>query len=95
MVKSEEPEVRVIKNPEHKPKDPNMKNAVRKSTPVQRMTIQQAMEQTGTSTPSEALKKLNEGRHGRGRMIYMPHTGSKQKAKALKRAAMKSESEQV
>lgn len=47
-----------------------------------RMTVAEAMANTGTSTPKQALKALNE--RGGKRYVYMPHTGAKERAKGLK-----------
>lgn len=46
-------------------------------------SVEEAMERTGTTTPSAALKEI---KRIRGRSTgYMPHNGAKQKAKAEKR----------
>lgn len=47
------------------------------------MTVERAMEITGTSTPREALKAMSAKTDKR--LVYMPHVGAKQRAKALKR----------
>lgn len=39
---------------------------------TERKTFGQAMADTGTTTPKAALAKMNEGRHGHSRFIYMP-----------------------
>lgn len=51
--------------------------------PGTQMTIEQAMELTGTTTPREALKAMSA--QTEKRLVYMPHVGAKQRAKALKR----------
>ncbi len=51
------------------------------------MTIEEAMRQTGTSTPREARQAMNQGRVGRNRLVYLPHVGAKDRAKAAKRLA--------
>lgn len=55
-----------------------------------KLTVEQAMEKTGTQTPRQALDELNRIKAGR-KYVYMPHIGAKQKAKAEKRriAALK------
>lgn len=50
-----------------------------------RMTVEQAMAQTGTSTPRQALHALRA--QGLKRMAYTPHVGAKERAKAAKRLA--------
>jgi hypothetical protein len=44
-----------------------------------RQTVSEAMERTGTSCPSAALKKLKATNK---RYAYLPHTGEKQRSKA-------------
>jgi hypothetical protein len=48
------------------------------------MTIEDAMRETGTTTPRAALEKMNEG--GK-RHVYLPHVGAKQRAKEARRQA--------
>lgn len=50
----------------------------------ERMTIERAMELTGTTTPSAALRAAKEQNAAYG---YLPHVGAKQRAKALRRQA--------
>lgn len=52
-----------------------------------RMTVEDAMERTGTTSPKAALDKLKEFNP---RYHYLAHTGAKQKAKAA-RARIKAE----
>lgn len=52
-----------------------------KPHPLGRMTIEEAMQRTGTTSPKAALAKLNEGRVGRKRYSYMPHTGDRARAR--------------
>ena len=48
-----------------------------------RVTVEEAMQRTGTNSPSEALKELKKqnGRYG-----YIPHVGAKQRMKAQRAA---------
>jgi hypothetical protein len=53
-------------------------------------TVVDAMAATGTKTPSQDLRVLNEQNKANGiksRYAYKPHTGEKQRAKLAKRAA--------
>lgn len=53
-------------------------------------TTAEAMERTGTTSPRQALLKMRKDR-GTKRIVYLPHIGAKQRAKAEKRrlAALK------
>lgn len=72
-------EVREIKSQEPQPTPPA--DPVRRG---ERMSIDRAMEATGSKSPSEALRKAKQKNANYG---YLPHVGAKQRAKALKRLA--------
>lgn len=50
-----------------------------------RQTVQQAMERTGTTSPSAALHALKKTN---SKFTYLPHVGSKQRMKARHRAQL-------
>ncbi len=53
-----------------------------------KMTVDEAMAKTGTTSPSEALRahKAAIGAKRARRTGYLPHVGAKQRAKALRKS---------
>lgn len=65
--------------------DPPAPEVEMRATPLgYRVSVAQAMRETGTTSPS-AAKRAKEKSIGR-RLVYLPHVGAKQRTKALKRA---------
>jgi hypothetical protein len=54
--------------------------------PGSRVSIEQAMKETGTTSPSQALKAFKARGARKG---YVAHIGAKQRAKAIKRLQQK------
>lgn len=73
------------KHTEEPPKEPAPKPASTRSG-LRRIynTVEEAMAATGTDSPSEALRQIKSRTPD---AVYLPHTGAKQRAKELKRAA--------
>lgn len=69
-----------VKEPESEAERPPLKSS---GLPGRR-TVEEAMAQTGTTSPAAALRVLK--RTESSRMGYIAHVGAKQKAKALKAA---------